>query len=159
MFATTIGATALTPEWSGISTWLVPAVGFLAGALCFTASTGVGAWARGFLFAGVIFSLAAVVLIAAPDSLMKAGSDAVVDAATEMGSAAKESSTGETAAQRAAEGAVVGTVVGLFGLMGIGLGVVFLVGLSMVLGGVHLILGLILALVSRRAGDTVETGV
>ena len=157
MLAATIASTALTPEWSWVATWLVPATGFLAGGLCFTAKTGPGAWARGFLFAGVIFSLGAVVLIAAPDTLLKAGSEGVVDAASEMGSAARENSTGDTAAERAVEGAVVGGMVGLFGIMGVGFGVAVLVGLSMVLGGVHLILGLILTLVARRSRAIGET--
>lgn len=149
MLAATIGATALTPGWTWLSTWLVPAVGFLVGALCFMAPSGLAAWARGLLFAGAIFSASAVVLIAVPDALMQAGADTVVDAASEAGKTARENSTADTAAERAVEGATVGGILGLVGFMGVGMGVAVLVGLSMALGGLFLILGLILAIASR----------
>ena len=151
MLAATIAAATLTEDWVWVAEWLVPVEGFATGAPCFLASDGLAAWGRGFLLAGAIYSLAAAVLILAPDAVMRDGSEAVVDAASEMGRAARENSSADTQMERATEGVVVGALFGFTGFIGVAFGVVFLVGAALLAGGMHLMLGLILTLMNRRS--------
>lgn len=150
MLAAVVGSAALSAEWAWMAQWLVPLAGLVTCALCFTAGTGMAAWARGLVMAGALYSGAAVVLFAAPGAVMKDAGQAVGGMAEDVGRKARETSTGDTEAQRTAEGAMAGVIVATMGLMGAAFGVVFLIGLALMAGGIHLAIGLILMLVNRR---------
>ena len=157
VFAAYFATQALPNDHAWLEGWW-----FLAGAalitliVCIMAKSGKLAWGRGVFFAGVIYVAAGIALILAPEGFMEPATEAVGEAAVAAGTNASNTSTGDTMLARGTEGVVVGGLVGITGFFGAAFGLAIIVGISFVLGALHLLIGTILLVLGARAERDVD---